>query len=214
MKYILFDLDGTLTDPFLGITKSVAYSLSSFGIEVKNLDELKAFIGPPLDISFQKYYGMSKSESLKAVEKYREYFSDKGLFENEVYVGMESFLQSLVDEGKQLYVCTSKPHIFAKKIMDHFHLTQYFQEIYGSELDGTRKNKGDVIAYCLKQENISAQESIMIGDRSHDVIGAHENHIPCIGVLYGYGCIEEFNECQCDFIVHNLNELKSIIDKI
>lgn len=211
MKYILFDLDGTLTDPFLGITKSVAYSLDSFGIQVKSLDELKVFIGPPLDVSYQEYYDMSESQSLEAVEKYREYFSEKGLFENEVYVGMETFLQSLVEEGKQLYVCTSKPYVFAKKILDHFDLTKYFQGIYGSELDGTRKNKGDVIAYCLKQENLLVKECIMVGDRKHDVIGAHENNIPCIGVLYGYGSLEELNDCQCDFIVHDLKELKNMM---
>lgn len=151
MKNILFDLDGTLTDPFLGITKSVAYSLKSFGIEVQSLDDLKVFIGPPLDVSFQEYYHMGEKESLEAVEKYREYFADKGLFENVVYEGIEDFLQMLIDNGKELYVCTSKPYIFAQKILKHFHLAHYFKGIYGAELDGTRKNKKDVIAYCLER---------------------------------------------------------------
>lgn len=212
MKNILFDLDGTITDPFLGITKSVAYSLKSYGIEVNSLDELKVFIGPPLDVSFQEYYHMNEKQSLEAVEKYREYFSDKGLYENKVYEGMEDFLQALIDDGMNLYVCTSKPYVFAKKILEHFHLDHYFKGIYGAKLDGTRKNKGDVIAYCLKQEELNPKSCIMVGDRQHDIIGAHENQIPCIGVLYGYGSQDEFERYQCDYIVQDLNELKDVIE--
>ena len=122
MKYLLFDLDGTLTDPFEGITKSVAYSLKSFGIEVDSLESLKKFIGPPLDVSFHQYYGMDESQSQKAVEKYREYYKDKGIFENAVYENMIPFLQELKDDGYQLYVCTSKPNVFAKQIIEHYHL--------------------------------------------------------------------------------------------
>jgi len=212
METILFDLDGTITDPFLGITKSVAYSLKSFGIEVERLDELKKFIGPPLEESFQEYYGMNKADSLKAVEKYREYFREKGLYENKVYLGMEEFLQDLKDEGKHLYICTSKPLIFAKEILEYFRLDHFFDGIYGSELDGTRNNKGDVIAYCMNCENLRKEDCLMVGDRQHDIIGAHENHIPCVGVLYGYGCREEFERYQCDYIVEDLKALKSIID--
>lgn len=211
MLNILFDLDGTLTDPFLGITKSVAYSLKSFGIEVNNLEYLKVFIGPPLDVSFQEYYHMTEEQSLNAVEKYREYFSDKGLFENEVYEGMEIFLQELIDSGKKLYVCTSKPYIFAKRILEHFGLDSYFQGIYGSELDGTRKNKKDVIAYCLEKEDLKYNECIMVGDRQHDIIGAHENNVPCVGVLYGYGNFKEFQDHHCDYVVNNIQELKEVL---
>lgn len=214
MKKLLFDLDGTLTDPFLGITKSVAYSLRSFGIEVEDLETLKPFIGPPLDVSFQEYYQMSEQQSWLAVEKYREYFSTKGLFENRVYEGMEDFLRSLKEQGFQLYVCTSKPEVFAKEILDHFSLTQYFDGIYGASLDGKLKNKGDVIAYCLKHEHLKAEDCIMIGDRQHDIVGAHQNHIPCIGVLYGYGSLEEFKEYQCDYIVRNIKELHAKIDQL
>lgn len=211
MKYILFDLDGTITDPFLGITKSVAYSLNSFGIEVENLAELKKFIGPPLVDSFQEYYGMTYQQSLLAVEKYREYFRVTGLYENRVYTGLENMLQRLLDEGKILYICTSKPHVFAKQILKHFQLEKYFQGVYGSELDGTRNAKKDVISYCLKQENIDNQNCIMVGDRKHDVIGAHENNIPCIGVLYGYGDLEEFENCHCDKIVNDFCELEECL---
>lgn len=214
MKKLLFDLDGTLTDPFLGITKSVAYSLRSFGIEVNDLETLKPFIGPPLDVSFQEYYQMSEQQSWLAVEKYREYFSTKGLFENRVYEGMEDFLRSLKEQGYQLYVCTSKPEVFAKEILDHFSLTQYFDGIYGASLDGKLKNKGDVIAYCLKHEHLKAEDCIMIGDRQHDIVGAHQNHMPCIGVLYGYGSLEEFKEYQCDYIVKDLKELQVKINQL
>lgn len=213
MKRILFDLDGTLTDPFLGITRSVAYSLKSFGIEVDDLETLKPFIGPPLDVSFREYYHMDEAQSWKAVEKYREYFSKKGLFENKVYEGMEDFLQSLLNLDMKLYVCTSKPEVFAKEILDHFSLTPYFTGIYGATLDGSLKNKGDVIARCLKQEQLNIQDCMMVGDRQHDIVGAHQNQIPCIGVLYGYGSLEEFQEYHCDYIAKDLIELKKIIEE-
>lgn len=213
MKRILFDLDGTLTDPFLGITRSVAYSLKSFGIEVDDLETLKPFIGPPLDVSFREYYHMDEAQSWKAVEKYREYFSKKGLFENKVYEGMEDFLQSLLNMDMKLYVCTSKPEVFAKEILDHFSLTPYFTDIYGATLDGSLKNKGDVIAHCIKQEQLNIQDCMMVGDRQHDIVGAHQNQIPCIGVLYGYGSLEEFQEYHCDYIAKDLIELKKIIEE-
>lgn len=213
MKRVLFDLDGTLTDPFLGITRSVAYSLKSFGIEVDDLETLKPFIGPPLDVSFREYYHMDEAQSWKAVEKYREYFSKKGLFENKVYEGMEDFLQSLLNMDMKLYVCTSKPEVFAKEILDHFSLTPYFTDIYGATLDGSLKNKGDVIAHCIKQEQLNIQDCMMVGDRQHDIVGAHQNQIPCIGVLYGYGSLEEFQEYHCDYIAKDLIELKKIIEE-
>lgn len=213
MKRILFDLDGTLTDPFLGITRSVAYSLKSFGIEVDDLETLKPFIGPPLDVSFREYYHMDEAQSWKALEKYREYFSKKGLFENKVYEGMEDFLQSLLNMDMKLYVCTSKPEVFAKEILDHFSLTPYFTGIYGATLDGSLKNKGDVIAHCIKQEQLNIQDCMMVGDRQHDIVGAHQNQIPCIGVLYGYGSLEEFQEYHCDYIAKDLIELKKIIEE-
>ncbi len=213
MKRILFDLDGTLTDPFLGITRSVAYSLKSFGIEVDDLETLKPFIGPPLDVSFREYYHMDEAQSWKAVEKYREYFSKKGLFENKVYEGMEDFLQSLLNMDMKLYVCTSKPEVFAKEILDYFSLTPYFTGIYGATLDGSLKNKGDVIAHCIKQEQLNIQDCMMVGDRQHDIVGAHQNQIPCIGVLYGYGSLEEFQEYHCDYIAKDLIELKKIIEE-
>lgn len=211
MDNILFDLDGTITDPFLGITKSVAYSLKSFGIEVESLDELKKFIGPPLVDSFQEYYHMSEEESLKAVDKYREYFKDTGLFENEAYEGIEKLLWDLSIQDKKLYICTSKPYVFALRILNHFGLSQYFDGIYGSELSGLRNAKKDVIEYCIQKEHLDVSRCIMVGDRKHDVIGAHAHQIPCVGVLYGYGSQEEFEACECDKIVRNLDELKNYL---
>ncbi len=210
MKYLLFDLDGTLTDPFVGITKSVAYGLKSEGIEPPALEQLKPFIGPPLDISYAQYFNMDHDACWRAINKFREYFNDKGKFENEPYEGIKECLETL-SQNYTLFVCTSKPLVFALDIIEHFHLSKYFKAIYGSELDGTRKDKADVISYCLKQENISYQDCVMIGDRMHDIIGAHKNNIPCIGVLYGYGDIDEFNEYNCDYIVKDLNELVEII---
>ena len=213
MKYILFDLDGTLTDPFEGITKAVAYGLKSQGIEPPELEKLKPFIGPPLDDSYSRYYGMDHETCWKAIDKFREYFNRTGKFENKVYEGIEDCLESLLDKGYILYVCTSKPIVFAEEIMNHFQLSQYFKGIYGSELDGTRKAKADVIAYCLQQENIDYKDCIMVGDRMHDIVGAHTNDIPCIGVLYGYGDREEFEKYHCDYIVNDFKELGEFFDE-
>ena len=127
---------------------------------------------------------------------------------------MEDFLESLKNQRLLLYVCTSKPEVFAKQILDHFSLTHYFDGIYGASLNGKLKNKGDVIAYCLKEEHLDAKDCIMVGDRLHDIVGAHQNDIPCIVVLYGYGSVEEFQEYQCDYIVDNLSSLKSQIDAL
>ncbi len=207
MKNILFDLDGTLTDPFIGICSAVAYGLKSQNIEPPELEMLKPFIGPPLDESYQKYYGMDEETSWKAVEKFREYFNRQGKFENKVYKGIEECLQKLQDNDFHLYVCTSKPIVFAKEILEYFQLDSYFLGIYGSELDGTRKKKADVIAFCLNQERLETNECIMVGDRMHDIIGAHTHHIPCIGVLYGYGNQKEFEDYHCDYIVETIDDL-------
>lgn len=208
MKYILFDLDGTITDPFLGITKSVAYALKYFNIEVNDLNELKVFIGPPLVDSFMQYYHLNHEQALVAVEKYREYFKDTGIFENKVYEGMEEFLTKLVQDGYKLALATSKPNVFAKRILEHFNLDHYFIGVYGSELDGTRSKKGEVITYALNHLNITNDDAvIMVGDRLHDIIGAHENNLKAIGVLYGYGSLEEMQLHQADYIVKDLKEL-------
>jgi phosphoglycolate phosphatase len=211
-KYILFDLDGTLTDPKEGITRSVAYALERMGIEVPDLDELCKFIGPPLKDSFMRFYGMSYSDAQAAVSRYREHhFSQGGLFQNVVYDGMRELLESLKSQGKTLIVATSKPQAYAVQILEHFGLSQYFEFVSGSEFDGTRVKKAEVIAHALKECGIDKARAVMVGDRSYDVVGAKSNGLPCIGVLYGYGCREELEEAGADFILATVSELKDLL---
>lgn len=214
-KYILFDLDGTITDPMLGITKSVSYALNKFNIEVKDLDELCKFIGPPLKDSFIKYYNFTEEDSKKAIEYYREYFADRGIYENDVYENFENILLSLKAQNKTLIVATSKPTIFAEKILDYFDLKKYFTFISGSNLDGTRTKKADVIRHAMEQNNITDNsEVIMIGDREHDIYGAKEIGIESVGVLYGYGTYDELDNSGANYIVRDINELKLLLESV
>lgn len=209
MKNILFDLDGTITDPKIGITKSVAFALGSFGIKITNLDDLCKFIGPPLKDSFCEYYGFNENDATAAVTKYREYFSEKGIFENVEYDGIREMLKKLSEQGKNLIIATSKPTVFAIKILEHFDLIKYFKFVAGDELDGSRSKKSEVISYALSQNNIVDLSSIiMVGDRKHDIIGAKEVGIKSLGVLYGYGDIKELEEAKADYIVANVKELQ------
>ena len=210
---ILFDLDGTLTDPKVGITKSVAYALKSFGIEVEELDSLCKFIGPPLKVSFKKHYGFSEQDCIKAIEKYREYFRETGMFENKVYPGIEKLLENLRQNGRKLFVATSKPTVFAIRILEHFNLLRYFDYVAGSELDGSRDSKSDVIKFVLQQNSVTNLTNVvMIGDREHDVIGAKENNIDVIGVLYGYGDREELEKSGATYIVETIEELGKLLN--
>lgn len=206
MKNILFDLDGTLTDPALGITNSVMHALKRFNIPLPPRDELYKFIGPPLAESFEKYYGFSDGQV--AVEVYREYFSTKGLFENELYDGIDNLLKTLQEKGHKIFLATSKPEIYAKQILEHFNIDKYFTDAVGSLLNGNRVEKGEVIAYLLKKHSIT--DAIMIGDRCFDIAGAKENGIKSIGVLYGYGTKEELKDA--DFIVSSVSELKNLLE--
>lgn len=211
-QYILFDLDGTLTDPKVGITKSVAYALKCFGIEVEDLDSLCKFIGPPLKESFMNYYGMNSEDGDKAVEMYREYFRPYGVYENEVYQGISALLEALQNEGRRVILATSKPTVFAKTILEHFGLMQYFDVVVGSELDGTRVKKAEVIEYALQLAGVTDKSQVvMIGDREHDVIGAKKNGVASIGVTYGYGSREEHESCGADIIVESVKELASVL---
>lgn len=209
-KHILFDLDGTLTDPMMGITKSVRYALNYYGIEVKDLNDLLPFIGPPLRDSFKEYYGFDEAKANEAVEKYREYYKTDGIFDNKVYQGMVECLQTLKDNGKKLYVATSKPEFFAKQIIEHFSLSKYFEYVGGSEFN-SREKKAEVIEYVLKTNQIDNNDVIMVGDRKHDIIGAHENKIPCVGVLYGYGTEDELKQYQADYLVSTVEELTELL---
>ena len=210
---ILFDLDGTLTDPGIGITNSVMYALRHFGVEVPPREALYPFIGPPLDESFIKYFGMSQEKALEAIEVYREYFSTKGLLENQVYDGIEELLCSLKREGKRLLVATSKPEVFSVKILEHFGLAKYFDVISGALLHPPKGyGKADVIRDAMKRGSISDLDGVvMVGDRKHDIIGAHSVGIPAIGVLYGYGDREEHLQCGADYIAENISRLKELL---
>lgn len=210
--HILFDLDGTLTDPKTGITKSVAYALRSFGIEADDLDALCKFIGPPLKESFLNFYGLSEEEGTRAVAKYREYFGVTGIFENEVYPGIEECLRGLKKQGKHLLVATSKPTVYAVQILEHFGLKEYFDFIAGSEFDGTRTKKADVINYALKQAGITDRSrAVMVGDREHDILGAKEAGIDSIGVLYGYGDRQEHEAAGAGQAARSVQELYELL---
>ena len=211
-KYILFDLDGTLTDPAIGITNAVMHALKKYGITVSDRKELYQFIGPPLWDSFEKYCGFSKEEANTAVEYYREHYRDIGLFENQVYHGCEDLLKKLKDNGQILIVATSKPEVFAKQILEHFDLARYFKFIAGSTLDGSRVKKGDVIKYALESCGIiDGSQAIMIGDREYDIIGAKEAGISSMGVLYGYGSRDELEEAGADFIVSTVEDIGEVV---
>ncbi len=209
---ILFDLDGTLTDPGEGITNSVAHALLKYGITVEDRTELYKFIGPPLHESFEKYYGFSKEEALQAVEYYREYYRVKGIYENTVYDGVENLLERLKDNGKRIILATSKPEVFAKQILAHFNLTKYFLYEAGANLDGTRTNKADVIEYALESCRITDKDSVvMVGDREHDIIGANKNGIDSIGVLFGYGSRDELENAGATYIAETVEVIAKFI---
>ena len=214
MKFdtILFDLDGTLTDPAEGITNSVIYALKKMGITPPSKKELLKFIGPPLDESFKKYFGLSKSQALKAVDIYREYFAPKGLFENDIFDGVYEMLSELKKSGKRLVLATSKPIVFADKILKHFDIYDFFDLTVGSNLDGSLTDKSEVIKTALEKLNAANKENIvMVGDRLHDVIGGKKNGLFTVGVTFGYGSENELKNAGADKIVQSVNELKNFL---
>lgn len=208
---VLFDLDGTLTDPGRGITNSVAHSLKKFGIEIEDRKELYKFIGPPLHESFMKYYGFSREEAETAVAYFREYFRDTGIFENEVYDGIENLLKEIKTSGRKIILATSKPEEFAKRILVHFALDRYFDFAAGATMDTSRVKKGDVIAYALKESGCSAENAVMIGDKMHDILGAKENGLASIGVLFGYGSREELENAGADYIAETVDDIMNYV---
>lgn len=209
---ILFDLDGTLTDAAPGITNSVKYALSKFGIDETDDNKLRKFWGPPLISSFMEFYGFSKEKAQKAVEYYREYFVPHGIFENEVYSGIPKLLQKLKADGKTLIIATSKPETFAVQIAEHFEIDSYFDLIAGSNLDNTRSKKAQVIEYALETLGIlDRAHAVMIGDREHDIKGAKKTGLRSIGVLYGYASPGELENAGADFTANSPEELYTII---
>lgn len=207
---ILFDLDGTLTDPKEGITKAIQYAEKKLGEDVTPTEELLSFIGPPLAMSFQER-GYNSEKTAQAITYYREYFAEIGMFENEVYDGIQQLLQQLKAQQKTLAIATSKPEIFAKTILQHFQLAHYFDAIVGSELDGTRTLKADVIGEVLERLQASAQSCVMIGDRKHDMIGAATHDMTRIGVTYGYGTYDELAASGAQHICGSVQALQHLL---
>ena len=209
---ILFDVDGTITDPKVGITKSVQYALRHFGIIINNPDDLCTFIGPPLRQSFKDFYGFDDTSAEKAVEKYREYYLDTGIYENFLYDGMDVMLEKLKQQGKTLLTASTKPTPQVKRVLEYFHIIKYFTFISGSEFNGDRSDKKELILYALENAKINdLNDCIMIGDRKHDIIGAKKVGIDSIGVLYGYGGLDELTEAEATFIVKNVAELSELL---
>jgi phosphoglycolate phosphatase len=192
MRTVLFDLDGTLTDPLLGITRSIQHALTSIGQYPPETNELTWCIGPPLLDSLRELVGDELAP--QALEYYRDRFGKVGLYENALYSHVPDMLTRLTQAGLKLYVASSKPRIYVEPIIDHFGLRAHFAGIYGSELDGTRANKSDLIRYVLRETGAAPASTTMVGDRHHDIVGAVENGIDHIGVLYGYGTAEELRQ--------------------
>lgn len=216
MRYstILFDLDGTLTDPAEGIVNSILYALEKMGIEETDREKLLPFIGPPLAESFRVYYGFSQDEATRAVTYYREYYADKGIFENRLYPGIPEFLAALNQAGATVALATSKPEVYAEQILQHFGIASQFDFIGVSLLNGQRVQKGEVIAYVLSALPARSENSVlMVGDRKHDVIGARENGLPCAGVLFGYGGREELTEAGAVYLADSVHALWNWMDK-
>ena len=212
IKDILFDLDGTLTEPFEGITNSVLYALHKCGIAETDREKLRAFIGPPLLASFSEYYGMTREEARLAVSFYREYYEERGIFENAVIPGIPALVQAL-SERYRLFVATSKPELFAERIMERFGLRPYFVRTFGASLDETRTEKAEVIAYALQEGGIARETALMVGDRKHDILGAKANGIRSMGVLFGYGSREELVEAGADCIAETPADVSDMVEK-
>ena len=213
IKNVLFDLDGTLTDPKEGITRSIKYALDKLGKPVPATEELLWCIGPPLKESFKEILKSDDDTAETALYFYREYFKERGIFENELYSGITKVLEKLNNKGLKLFVVTSKPYVYANEILTHFNLMNFFKEIYGSFLSGKLTNKGELIACTLKNEKIPPEKTLMVGDREHDITGAKENDVRSIGVTYGYGTEKELKDSGADFIVDSPEEIIEIVIK-
>lgn len=214
-KYLLFDLDGTLTDPKVGICTCVQHALSSLGIEEPDIDKLEPFIGPPLKDSFMQFYQLSEEQAEAAIAVYRERFSDVGLFENTLYEGVSHMLQALCGKGMFLAVASSKPTVYVERILEHFQIRKYFKVVVGSELDGRRVNKDEVVEEALRQlfedKPVDQSQVYMIGDRRFDVEGAKAMGIESVAVTYGYGSLEELQKAKADYIVRSVEELERFL---
>ena len=215
MQNILFDLDGTLTDPKLGITRSIQYALEKLNKPVPACDDLTWCIGPPLLESFLQLLGTNKlALAREALAIYRERFSVIGKFENTVYPEVPELLQTLQRQGFTLFLATSKPEVYAKDILEHFHLAPYFDGIYGSQLNGDLVAKGELIHYIMQHEGFQAESALMVGDRKHDVLGAACCDMKSLGVLYGYGARRELIEAGADFLADTPLRILNVLERL
>lgn len=210
-EYILFDLDGTLTDPKEGITKSVQYALASVDIDEPDLDKLESFIGPPLHESFMEFYGFDRDMAMKLVEKYRERFNVTGIFENKIYPGIADMLKVLKEAGCKISIASSKPTVLVERILDHFDIRKYFDSVVGSNLDGTRTKKEEVVEEALRQLACVKEKTAMVGDRKFDIEGARAFGLIGVGVSFGYAQENELEEAGADYIVDSVEELQKLL---
>lgn len=209
---LLFDLDGTVTDSGSGIMNSVRYALEKAGLQSAEEEELRAFIGPPLHDQFQSFCGITAEQAKKMVSLYREYYTEKGIFENRVYDGVVPMLHELKENGCRILLATSKPEKFARIIADHFGFAQYFDFIGGANLDGSRTDKLEVIEYVLAECGVEDRSDVlMVGDRRYDIDGARSAGVHSMGVLYGYGSREEIESAEPDFIAETPGEISRIV---
>lgn len=207
----LIDLDGTLSDPKPGITGSIQYGLEKLGMPVPSQDDLEFAIGPPLHDTFLQLVGGDSQKAQQGLDFYRERFGTVGMYENELYDGIPHVLQRLKDSKLQLFVATSKPHFYADPITKHFGIRDFFEHIHGSEMNGDRVNKGELIQYIIEQEKIDPKDTVMIGDRKHDVLAAKQHGIATIGVLYGYGSKDELTTAGADVLVEKPEEIPELV---
>lgn len=207
-KHIYFDLDGTLTDPYEGITKSILYALDTLGVASPGDDALRAYIGPPLQATFGELVGTDLAG--RALELYRERFADVGWQENVPYDGIHDALDALAGAGHTLFVATTKPHVFAKRIVAHFGMGEYFNEVFGSELDGARVDKTELLRWALPQNSAGAS-TVMLGDRMHDMLGARNNAMSAVGATWGYGSVEELEAHGAERLVHSPADAASVL---
>lgn len=207
---LLFDLDGTLTDSTEGILNCLIYAIERMGFEVP--EDTNIFLGPPIRQSFAEFLGMNGDQVDEAVRIFRERYSDTGLFENRVYDGIPGMLERLKSGGKRLMVATSKPQVYAVRIFERFGLAQYFEIVGGAELDGSRDYKDEVIEYVLAKAGITDRSTVlMIGDRRQDVLGAHKTDIECMGILWGFGSMEELTQAGADYIARTPQEAADML---
>ncbi len=208
---VMFDLDGTVLDSKLGIFRSAKYAMDALSLPMPSEEAMMEFLGPPLSDGFAQVCGVREEQVADAVRLYREYYNGGGKFEASIYDGVRELLVSLKEQGRCCCITTSKPHVFARQILEHFGMADCFDGIYGAEMDGTRGKKSEVVAYCLQQQGMTAADAVLVGDRHFDVNGAKALGIPCVGVLYGYGTKDELEKAGAVALAERAEDLLGIV---